>query len=247
VFTPADRERIRSSILDKARTDARITGGAITGSSSIGNEDVWSDIDLAFGVRTASDMVPVLDDVTRFMYDEHGCVDHVDVPSRAWIYRVFLLGNTLQVDVAVAPAPDFGARQTTFRLVFGTSATLPYVPLPEAHELIAYAWLYALHVRSSIKRKRFWQAEYMLSEMRGRVLALACLRLGLPAREGRGTDQLPRAVTAPLEDALVGRLDAETLTRAFRAAAEGLLREVAEVDRELHDRVRPVLDELASS
>jgi len=246
VFTPEDREHIRTTIIDRARLDARITGGAITGSSSIGNEDVWSDVDLAFGVRDASDMHPVLDGFTTFMYDEHGCVDHVDVPSRAWIYRVFLLRNTLQVDIAVAPAPDFGARQSTFRLVFGTSATLPYVPLPEAHELIAYAWLYALHVRSSIKRKRFWQAEYMLSEMRGRVLALACLRLGLPAREGRGTDQLPREVTAPLEDALVGRLSATDLSRAFAVTSDALLRETDLHDTALAERIDPVVRELAT-
>jgi hypothetical protein len=233
-------------VIAHAREDARITGGAITGSASIGQEDRWSDIDLAFGVRDASDMLPVLADFTRYMYEAHGAVDTVDVPSRAWIYRVFLLRNTLQVDVAVAPAPDFGARQTTFRLVFGESAELPYVAPPDPRELIAYAWLYALHVRSSIKRGRLWQAEYMLGEVRDRVLALACLRLGLPAREARGIDRLPRDVIAPLEGALVGRLDAAELGRAFAVAVEGLLREARHVDPTYTTRIEVVVRELAA-
>src|ERR671935_220226 len=73
--------------------------------------------------------------------------------------------------------------------------------------LIGYAWLYALHARSSLARGRLWQAEYMVSAMRDQALALACLRHGLPAREGRGIDLLPSEITAPLEEALVRRIE----------------------------------------
>ena len=34
------------------------------------------------------------------MYDEHFALHHVDVVSGAWVYRVFLLPSTLQVDLA---------------------------------------------------------------------------------------------------------------------------------------------------
>ena len=53
MFTPADRERIRAAIIERARDDRRITGVAITGSASVGREDAWSDIDLGFGVASA--------------------------------------------------------------------------------------------------------------------------------------------------------------------------------------------------
>ena len=68
MFTPDDRERIRASLIEAGRADPRITGGAITGSASTGNEDRWSDIDLAFGVRDASRIPDVLDDWTARMY-----------------------------------------------------------------------------------------------------------------------------------------------------------------------------------
>ena len=241
MYTPAERERIRAAILARAREEPRITGGALTGSASVGREDAWSDIDLAFGVARASDVAPVLADLSAFMYDTYAVTHHVDVTAGAWIYRVFLLPSTLQVDLAFAPATEFGARTPTFRLVFGTAADIARVPPPDAAVLIGYAWLYALHVRSSLARDRPWQAEYMLSAMRDQAFSLACLRHGLPAREGRGLDDLPDLVRSGYEDALVRRLSADDIARAFRAAAELALAEIALVDESLAATLRPVM------
>jgi hypothetical protein len=98
-----------------------------------------------------------------------------------------------------------------------------------------------------LARDKLWQAEYMLSAMRDHVLALACLRHDLPAREGRGFHHLPIEVTRPLEGALVARLEREEIARAFSVTAEGLLREIAHVDRDLLARVGPAVRELTTS
>src|SRR5689334_6653265 len=116
MFTPSERETIRNSILEIARADERITGGAITGSASVGKEDEWSDIDLAFGVRSDVQLESVLADFTTLMYDRFGAQHHLDVPSGLWIYRVFLLKNTLQVDLGFAPEQVFGAKAPSFKL-----------------------------------------------------------------------------------------------------------------------------------
>lgn len=192
-----------------------------------------------------NDRPAVLADYTRYMTDEHGAVDTVDVPSGAWIYRVFLLRNTLQVDLAFAQEDGFGARARTFRLVFGKSAELAHVQPVRAEDLIGLAWLYGLHVRSSIKRGKYWQAEHMVSAMRDNVLAAACARLGIPAREGRGLHQLPADVTGPLEAALVGDLSEATLARAFRVTADALLREARLVNADQARRIEAVVRELA--
>jgi len=68
VFTPAERERIRAAIIERAREDRRITGAALTGSASVGREDAWSDIDLAFGVPGAADVARTLADWSAYMY-----------------------------------------------------------------------------------------------------------------------------------------------------------------------------------
>src|SRR5205807_5527958 len=134
--------------------------------------------------------------------------------------------STLQVDLAFAPAADFGARAPTFRLVFGDAPARTHVPPPAAEELIAWAWLYALHARSSIARSKPWQAEYMISGMRDQVLALACLRHGLPAREARGIDRLPAEVIAPFEETLIRSLRTVELRRAFQSTTHRLMAEI---------------------
>src|SRR4051794_31455675 len=99
MYTPEERARLRSEILEWAASEARISGGAITGSAAAGREDRWSDIDLAFGVAEAGELPRLLSDWTQRMYDRHGAVSHTDIHAGPWVYRVFLLSNTLQVDL----------------------------------------------------------------------------------------------------------------------------------------------------
>jgi len=243
MFTPEERSQIRGSLIDAARADPRITGAALTGSASSGAEDNWSDIDLAFGV-SEFELPAALGDFSRLMYQSHGALHHLDVHHGNWIYRVFLLPNTLQVDLAFAPKAEFGARAATFQLLFGTAAPPLQTQPPQPRALIGWGWLYALHARSSIARNKVWQAEYMISGIRDQVLALAAIRHGLPAHEGRGIDRLPDAVKRPIEDALVRSLEIDELRRAFRAAVAGLLSEAAFVDDELAGRLGPALTEM---
>jgi hypothetical protein len=245
MFTPDERSRIRDALIAQARTDARITAAALTGSSSLGTEDRWSDIDLAFGIAAEADQGRLVADWTDRMYREHGAVHHVDVRWGNTLFRVFLLASTLQVDLAFWPAADFGAIAPTFRLLFGKANDRP-LPPPAAGELIGMAWLYALHARSSIARGRVWQAEYMLSGVRDHVLALACLRHGLPAVQGRGIDRLPPEATAPVAGALVRSLDTAELRRAFGIVMDALIDEMERTDTALANRLADPLRKLVS-
>ncbi|GAB3411241.1 nucleotidyltransferase domain-containing protein [Flindersiella endophytica] len=242
MFTAAEREQLRDSLVAAARTDPRITAAALTGSAAAGREDAWSDIDLAFRLADAGDLEPALAAWTERMYREHSAVHHLDVLSGRTVFRVFLLASTLQVDVAFWPPDDFGATGPTFRLLFGAANERPAARPPAAAQLVGTGWLYALHARSSIARGRRWQAEYMLSGMRNQVIGLACLRHGLPSHEGRGVDALPREVTDPLTATLTGSLDDVSLRRAFAAIAQALLAETAHADAELAARLRGPLE-----
>jgi hypothetical protein len=243
MFTEAYRNDLRDALIEKAGLDQRLVGVALTGSSSTGSEDRWSDIDLAFGV--ASDQSPdqVIADWTQYMHDEHRAVANVDVVSRATVYRVFLLANSLQVDIAFAPEHEFGAVAPTFRLVSGTAHEQPRSGTPDVGQLIGMAWLYALHARTSIVRGRPWQAEHMISALRDQVVMLACVRHQVPAQQGRGVDMLPRSVTESLQDALVRNVDDAELVRAFGHAMKLLIDEV-EYSMEGADSLIPVLEEL---
>jgi len=245
MFTEQERASLRDALVAAARADERIGGVALTGSGAVGAEDEWSDIDLAFGLKHGVDQSEVIADWTKMMYDEHEVIHHTDMRSRGTVYRVFLLANTLQVDIAFAPRVEFGARAATFRLLFGEAVEQVPFGEPAAVELIGMGWLYALHARSSIARGKVWQAEYMISGLRDQALALACLRLGFPSSQGRGLHLLPQATTAALEPTLVRSVDPTELTRAFRAAVVVLLAEVELVEPAVAARLEGPLRELA--
>ena len=241
MFTPEERVRVRTELLERAAGDRRLSGVAITGSAAGGGEDRWSDIDLAFGVVESAAVTDVLADWTAHMYHRHLALHHLDVRSGGWIYRVFLLPSTLQVDLAFVAAAEFRALAPTFRLVSGEAREPQHIPPPPAGDLIGLGWLYALHARICIARGHMWQAEYMISGIRDHALALACIRHGLPASHGRGMDLLPGEVTAQFEGALVRQLDAAELSRALRVAIHGLVDEIRSVDEELAGRLQGAL------
>jgi hypothetical protein len=72
---------------------------------------------------------------------------------------------------------------------------------------------------------------------------MACRRRGLPARNGRGFDQLPEEVHTAFAGSLVTALERNELLRALRIVIEGLLSETEDV-QELAAKVEPQLREL---
>ncbi|MGW4208562.1 nucleotidyltransferase domain-containing protein [Lentzea sp. NPDC004789] len=187
MFTVAERDRLRRDLTDAAETDQRVIGAALTGSAAVGREDRWSDLDLALSVEGELDAVVA--DWTALMY-ARGAVSHLDVRHGSVLFRVFLMRSTLQVDLAFWPSAGFGATGPTFRLLFGEANEIPHAKQPGRGELVGLAWLYALHVRSSIGRGRGWQALYMINHMRDHVMSLRCLGEGVNAVQGRGLDDL---------------------------------------------------------
>jgi len=79
MFTADSRERIRTEIMDWAKKDTRLSGGAVTGSATVDRLDTWSDIDLAFGVRGTTQVHEVLDSCTSRMYETYNAIHHLDV------------------------------------------------------------------------------------------------------------------------------------------------------------------------
>jgi predicted nucleotidyltransferase len=246
VFTPQQRTRLLDELVTAAEQDPRITAAALTGSAALGREDEWSDIDLALRLAPDADATAVVDDWTAWMADR-GTVDTLDIRVGGTLFRVFLLADTLQVDVSFWPDADFGATGPAFRLVFGSATEQEPVRPPSPAGLIGMGWLYALHARSSIARGRVWQAEYMISGMRDQVLALACLRHGVSAVQARGIDDVPTAVAEAFTPTLVRSLDVAELVRAFAATAEALLSESGSVDPQLARRLAGPLREMVAA
>jgi hypothetical protein len=81
MFTPENRDRVRSELLEYAAKDNRISAAAITGSATTSHEDQWSDVDLAFGVVDDGQLSNVLSDCTEHIYDQHSAIHHFDIRS----------------------------------------------------------------------------------------------------------------------------------------------------------------------
>jgi hypothetical protein len=246
MFTPEERTRVRERVVAFVREDARVSGGALTGSSSVGAEDRWSDIDLSFGIVDGVEPKAVLDEWTAVLEPELGALHRWDLRHAATIYRVFLLPGGLELDIAVTPAAAFGPRGPKFQPLFGETAHVPAAEPTPVDELIGFGWIFAFSARAAIERGRRWQAEYWISALRDEAFALACVRLGEPPDYARGVDRLPTELTAPFEDALVCSLEESELRRALAKATTAFLAEVEETSPALAARLRPELAELIS-
>jgi hypothetical protein len=240
VYTPVEREALRDALLERARNDERVVAAAITGSWAAGTADDWSDIDLAFGVAGES-LEPVLADWTAHLVEEHAAVHHWDVPWGAWIYRVFLLPNFLELDLAFVQATEFAATSPNFRLVFGEHSTAPGRSF-DATATIGTAWHDVRHARAYLDRGKLWAALYFVNDLREQTIALACARLGLPAATFRGVDALPEAVRVALGPTIPASAKEPELRRALHAATLVYLDEVRLHDTALAARLRPVLE-----
>jgi hypothetical protein len=245
MFSRDERKRIRAALVSSAQSDSQLTGAAHLGSAAADRLDDWSDIDLALCISPKSAVDEVVAVWTARLYESHGAVAHCDVRRGETLYRVFLLRNTLQVDISFWPADRFRATGPKFKLIFGI-ANEPQPSLTDsAAELIGLAWLYGLHVRSSIARQRLLQAEYMLSNMRNRVIALASLREGLSTSEGRGFDELSRDQRTGFVQSYPSALTAEELQRAFQRTTSALLNEIRLRDSDLAEKIGPTLMDIA--
>ncbi len=185
----------------------------------------------------------MLEDWTRNIVTEFDAAHLFDLPRGASIYRVFLLPGCLQFDLSFTPASQFGAMGPKFRLLFGNAVEKPHTPPPPAQDLFGYAVHHVLRARFCIERGRFWQAEYWISSARDLALSLACRRLGLPAFDGRGFDDLPAEVRNSFINTFVASLEREELLRTLGLVINGLLGEAEEVG-ELATKVEPQLREL---
>ncbi len=241
MFTVAQRTTMLRELLDHARSDPTVAAAALVGSAASGAADRWSDIDLALRLEPDADLLATADAWQARLQTTHEIVGQLDLWAGPALYRVFLRADTLQVDLSFWPSASFASNGEPFTVLFGEANVQTPPADVDRRELIGWAWLYALHVRSAVARGLAWRAVHMLNGLRDQVVALACLRHGLPAHQGRGVDRLPEPVLSHLGRSLVGAPDPGLLSAAFEGLVQLLLDEVHAVDAHLAARLRDPL------
>lgn len=244
MFSVDQRDHLRDLLIEEARADGRISAAALVGSMALDAHDEWSDIDLALRIKDGLEPTDVADVWTERMYTRGGAVDHLDIWSGPTLFRVFLLTNSLQVDLSFWPSETFAASGASFRLLFGEANEPRSISPPAPGDLIGMGWLYALHARSSIARGRDLQAVHMIDGVRDHAVSLACLRHGLPSLQGRGVDRLPAPLRQMIALTRVQGQGSTELHRAFARSVDLLLAEAAHVDPDREVRLRGPAGEL---
>lgn len=244
MFTTKLRDHIRDELIALAQADTDIVGAALVGSSATGLQDAFSDIDLALQLAPDVDEAAAVDRWTRHITERYGVAHHLDVYAGNTRYRVYLLPESLQIDISFWAHNAFVAIGDRFTLLFGAHPEERRVTTQNPDHLIGYAWLYALHVRSSIARNQPWHALSLLDDMRDYVLMLACIRHGLNPRELRGVDDLPSEVLSRFTIARAISLQPDELRRSLRCHGELLLTEVSEIDANLADQLSEPVREI---
>jgi hypothetical protein len=243
MFSVEQRDALLERLIGLGREDERVVAGAVVGSLAVEGGDRFSDVDLTFGVAGEDQVADVLDGWTRSLINELDAVPLVDLQRGPTTYRVFLLRDTLQLDLSMTPASKFRPAGPRFRLMFGeTAGTDAADPTPPVAgdlfistpavpgDIFGWGVIYALHSRACIERGRVWQAEHYVGVVRDHALALASHREGVTAVQARGYDDLSAETLARYEDAHVGALEPVALRAALAASVLALTREGIEAD-----------------
>lgn len=100
VFTVAERESLGARLARFAEADARVSAAAMLGSAARGEQDQWSDIDLALRLVPGAEPEVVADVWALHVTETEQVVDQLDVRASGALYRVLLLASSLQVDLS---------------------------------------------------------------------------------------------------------------------------------------------------
>ena len=256
MFTVEQRDSLRERVLELARTDGRVTAGALVGSLAAGGGDPYSDLDLTFGVAGGAAVAEVLDDWTRTLAAEREALTLVDLERGPTTYRVFLLPDALQFDLSMTPQAEFRAAGPRFKLLFGSTApqTAPQVATTAnlfintpavASDVFGWGVIYALHSRACIERRRLFQAEHYIAAVRDHALSLACLREGRTPVQARGYDDLSTRTLDGFARTHIAGTDPKLLREALAASVRALMAEGTEAGLPNADTVASRLAELS--
>ena len=222
MFTADTRSRLLASLVERARSDGRISAAALVGSLAGGTADAFSDIDLSFGLVADARLEEVVEDWTRHMVEHEGAVVLFDLEARGTQYRVFLRDDCLQIDLSFTPGGEVRKASPRFVQLFGRFHEAA-VATPEYAQMCGWAVHLAHAARVRIERGRVQQAHWCVSELHEQLVSVYCAARDLAWAYGRGADELPEQLRANLDRGIAAATDPSELDRALGACIDLLV------------------------
>lgn len=225
MFSVDQRDALRQEVIERAKQDVHVNGCALLGSAARDEQDAWSDIDIALQLEKGHEVEDVANRWTTWLGTIATVADTLTIHASGAMYQVFLFNNSMQLDLSFWPPDTLRSTGGRIRPVFGT-VQAPEVRRADPQSYVRMGWLYALHARSAIARRRAWQADMMLTELRNQVIALACHRMGLDPAEGRDAHLLPVELSDRLVASRASTVDAIEQGRSLQATLDVYRQEV---------------------
>jgi predicted nucleotidyltransferase len=248
---PHQIAKFRDGLLDRmvehARWDAGSLAAALLGSAARQSTDEWSDIDLALRLAPGADIDQSALDWTVWLSSEAEISDYFDIHAWGALYRVFLCGNGLQIDLSFWPWDQFRSiNGEPMKVLFGSCLEPKRVQPRSWTEHARMAWLYALHARSAVYRGRALQADLMLTNWRDRIVTLAALRYGLNPSQAREAHCLPDDLQAAIRAVRPNSLGRDDLLQALSHTADLFLAELHNHDPAYAAQIKNAIVSLAA-
>jgi len=217
------------------RADARIVGLVMIGSGASGFRDALSDVDLMAAVAAELDAVEVGDALARDLAARLPLYRYVQTPpARARGIHVFLLEGHLELDLSFVSVTELRATSERFRILFDRRGevaqrmSMPPPPGPPRGEQARFRYLAGSGALwfglKALSRGEHLLATERLGELRGHLMALACLeRFGSDAQAAQRADELPESDRSVLQRLACAPAPSE-LRAAFASGLAALTR-----------------------
>jgi predicted nucleotidyltransferase len=255
LFTPEERQRVLENLLNALQTDNRIAGVLIVGSSAVGFEDIYSDIDLSVVVSEKKNVFPVFSEwrekITKLFPVIH-CFEATFGPNN--FLHGFLLDGFLELDIGFLCLANLSAKRERWKVAFDHSGRIEDImqsswenkPQQDIQadylSRINSIWHYITHVIIALKRGQPWRAFHYLEVIRNRTIEVAGLRRGLDTGHFRQVDQMPENLLSELQQTLVSNLDAGDIMAALKVATTCFFNEARALDETLKLNVATELE-----
>jgi len=228
LFTPHNREEIKTGLINMLTAIHEISAVILIGSGAKGLTDELSDLDIMSVVADEANDVTVIDKICECVKTRYTALCFVQLYERR--LQVCLLDNFLELNFSYRTLETLEARAANWRVLFDrvgdVDATMhsTYAKFSESQDadrsityqrkLTEYSeqiWHYIFHATAAIERGRYWKAVKEFEYIRNFVMELKGLRYSLEMGRNKDADKIPQVELDLLQKTLPSTLTKEAL------------------------------------
>jgi len=215
MYTEKDRNIFFENIIKKVQKSGNLIGTYLIGSSSIGFNDIYSDLDFMMAYKENVDVNNVRNEILGFFEQEKiGYIMERKWSDTIWGISVYMK-NGLSTDISFGPLDELKIKSPQIKVGADTDNKLE-VHLQKGREIFKekysnynitnnITWEFMYLIRKyliAIKRNNYIYAYYMLNDARMIVMKLEALNEGKKLHEFKSFNELETKFLKEIEDTI---------------------------------------------